>query len=95
MGKLSQSGGSISHNHGRDTGAHVLTIAEMPAHSHDVMINDAVSTGSTRYPETAGIASLRPYPTTSVGGSHSHTHTISSDFNVPPFYALAFIMKIS
>ena len=94
MGVLDQTGGSISHNHGGQSGGHVLTITEMPSHHHEVMINDATTNGPIRYPETAGVASLKPYSTSNAGGNQAHAHAIASDNNVPPFYALAFIMKI-
>lgn len=95
MGNLLKTGGTTTHNHSAQTDPHTLTIAEMPRHHHDLMINDATTSGnSTRYPETVGVFSLRPYSTTDVGGDQSHTHSISSDYNVPPFYALAFIMKL-
>jgi prepilin-type N-terminal cleavage/methylation domain-containing protein len=95
MGSLSKTGGAISHDHGGTTGSHALTIAEMPSHHLDVMVNDTTTSGgSARYPETVGVSSLKPYPTTSIGGDQPHTHSITGDFNVPPFYALAFIMKL-
>lgn len=96
MGTLLQIGGSITHNHGGLTGAHVLTIAEMPAHSHSIMVNDRTTSGpaSSPYPEVADVHSVRPDQSSVAGGNQAHTHSISSDFNVPPFYALAFIMKV-
>jgi hypothetical protein len=71
-------GGSTS------TGAHTLTIAQMPSHTHsgqqaggpraDGDNQKIVGSGST---------------TGATGGSGSHTHTGS----LPPYYALAYIMK--
>ena len=94
MGSLLQTGGSTTHNHGGQTGSHQLTIAEMPSHHFDVMINDATTSGGTRYPETVGVSSLKPYSTNTLGGDQGHTHTTTADSHVPPYYALAFIMKL-
>ena len=96
MGSLLQTGGSINHDHGGSTGAHVLTIAEMPAHSHSILVNDRTTSGpaNSPYPEVADVHSVRPDQSSVAGGNQAHTHSITSDFNVPPFYALAFIMKL-
>lgn len=95
MGPPLQTGGSTIHNHGATTGAHALTLAELPSHHFDVMVNDATSSGGpTRYPETVAVTRLKAYPTNTIGGDQPHIHTMSSDYNVPPFYALAFIQKL-
>ena len=95
-GTLLQTGGKSTHDHGAQTGPHALTIAQMPSHHFDIMINDATSSGGpVRYPETVAVTRLKPYSTNTLGGDQPHTHPISLDSNVPPFYALAFIMKLS
>jgi len=72
------------------TGAHTLTTSEMPAHVHDYK-----SRGFTETPNAAGSQDYSDettnYPggTGSTGGGGSHTHTGS----LPPYYALAYIMK--
>jgi hypothetical protein len=72
-------GGSTS------TGAHTLTIAEMPSHTH----TQGRSSGG---PAADGdnqklVGSTVNTGATGGGGSHSHTGTL------PPYYALAYIMK--
>lgn len=95
-GELLPQGGSATHNHGGVTGSHVLTINEMPAHSHSIPNNwqtpqpgDTVTNSNQR-----GGPWARGIRTGSEGENQGHTHTITSDSNVPPFYALAFIMKL-
>lgn len=97
-----KTGGSIAHNHRGETGSHVLTIAQIPSHQH--------ASWGEAFPELApwGVApdgrgflgdgnSDRDnyfYMTSPVGGGQGHVHSISSDTHIPPYYALAFIMKL-
>ena len=64
------------------TGAHTLTISEMPAHTHE---NDG---GYGQAASGSYYNTVQPGNTGSTGGGGSHTHTAT-----PPFYALAYIMK--
>lgn len=104
------------HNHTGTVGGTSLTIAQMPAHEHDLEL---------KYTTVGGAGSSRQYWTRSApdtltdgivtdgtssegeGATHNHTigtdgshsHTINSvgDHNhttTPPYYALAYIMKI-
>ena len=71
-----------------NTGAHTLTTAEIPAHTHSYLQrgftkNDPGS-GSQDFSDEGG--SLN---TGSAGGGGSHSHTGS----LPPYYALCYIMK--
>lgn len=80
-------GGSLATN----TGATTLTVAQMPAHSHNVYAIWA-DDGDTR---TCRLSNYTPIDrpsglTTSAGGGGSHTHTLT----VPPYYALCYIMKL-
>jgi hypothetical protein len=81
---------------GHNTGAHTLTTAEMPAHTHEVKIRgytgEVQSAGAGDYTDEGGLQDSEP---TGGGGTHEHTgggahvHTGS----LPPYYALCYIMK--
>ena len=79
-------GAGTSYNN-NDTGGeatHVLTIEEMPAHSH------GISVGIEGYGSTPGIWQSYKFShninTTSVGGNQGHN-------NLPPYIGLTFIIK--
>lgn len=63
---------------------HTLTIDEMPNHSH------SITTGTAGYSSSflPGVQQSGTYQTSSVGGSQPHN-------NLPPYYALYYIMRIS
>ena len=69
------------------SGGHTLVTSEMPAHTHtydkDVPVLLAQSASYTTRPSISSAA------TGSTGGGGSHTHTGT----IPPYYALAYIMK--
>jgi len=68
------------------TGSHTLIVAEMPAHTHG--ITGAIS-GNNDSGTSAGARALATNTSiTGGGGGHMHPDT------VPPFYALAYIMKL-
>lgn len=104
------------HNHTGTVGGTALTIAQMPAHEHDLEL---------KYTTVGGAGSSRQYwtrsavdtlldgtvtdGTSSEGGGLTHNHTINADGShshtinavgdhthttTPPYYALAYIMKI-
>ena len=77
-------GAGTSYNN-NDTGGeatHVLTIEEMPAHSHSV----AVTGGGLGQIYEGGGSSSKNINTTSVGGGQGHN-------NLPPYIGLTFIIK--
>jgi len=84
-GSLTQSGGATTMT--GVSGSHALTISEMPAHTHSYSVSDnyggAGGGGGPRANNTNGT-------TGSTGGSAGHIHTTE----IPPYYALAFIMKL-
>ncbi len=65
---------------------HVLTIEEMPSHNHSFTLNVADSGGSSVL-DDAGGSGTKSYNTDNRGNNQPHN-------NIPPFYALAFIMKL-
>lgn len=96
-----------SHNHSGSTGGHALTIAEMPNHDHNIGgvqlyrepknefssfgpdYDPADNDGNTVTAQSEGGGSAHDH---SISSDGSHTHSIS-DIR-PPFYALAYIMKL-
>lgn len=100
-------GSAGSHAHGGSVGSTALSEAQMPAHSHTVSIaGSGDSSGGPGYGFTKGSTNnTHPYLyTDSKGSGAGHTHTIGSDGshthgitdwdNRPPYYALAYIMKL-
>lgn len=93
-GSLTQTGGANTHDHGGATGAHQLTVAEMPSHTHPTTSgqnggggsggSQRWSSGSSTYGDNSG----------ATGGDGTHTHPMSSANNIPTYYALAFIYKL-
>lgn len=64
---------------GKATASHVLTVSQMPAHTHGMLIGDspdaAVASGGNQ------AASASNADTQSRGGGGGHTHTLSLDLN--------------
>lgn len=110
-GSLTVSGGAISatttsagsHDHGGETSAHALTVAEMPSHHHPAGNGDDswnLSFGFAQGGFPGAYSQGSDEFTASVGGDEAHSHGISAggvhthDIQItPPYYALAFIMK--
>ena len=75
-----------------------LSTAQLPSHTHSTEIQQAqFGTGSEVRVAQGGGAniSLQTYVSASTGSGDTHTHTFSgnSQSNLPPYYALAYIMK--
>lgn len=99
------SGGSDHDTHTHLTGDHVLTIAEMPSHSHPSYIANSNGYGGTDgAPAGSGFdgAYHGSTPTIAVGGNQSHNHgptgppsTVANpENNVPAYVGLVYIMRI-
>jgi len=71
------------------TGAHTLTTSEMPAHTHSFTGRGFTQPLGTGASDTFGDFAAGTITTSSTGDGGSHTHTGS----LPPYYALAYIMK--
>lgn len=86
-------GGSETHSHSLSgtVGETTLTEAQMPSHTHTFGIGTYGS-----WAEAKGNTSSKQR-TDATGGSQAHTHTLegTSDevANIPPYYALSFIMR--
>lgn len=63
---------------------HTLSTAEIPSHSHSILGN--VGVGSSNFPSFAAPDQGATRTTEATGGGGAHN-------NMPPYYALAFIMK--
>ena len=69
------------------SGTHQLTIAEMPAHTHAV--TTAITVEANDGSGTPGSYAPQERDTGSTGGDGTHAHANT----LPPYYALAYIMK--
>lgn len=82
-------GGANTHSHGGVTGAHQLSIAEMPAHTHSYTLNVAPGAG-----DSGGSLSTNSSANTgSTGGDGTHTHTVASDNNIPVYVQMKIYSK--
>lgn len=90
-------GGSETHTHSVSgtVGSTTLSVAQMPSHSH------SFSKGTYgNLAEARGSANDGKQWTDATGGSQAHTHSLSeaksdSASNLPPYYALSYIMRIA
>ena len=88
-------GGSETHSHSISgtVGATTLSVAQMPSHTHTF---DKGTYGNIA--EAKGSANSGKQTTDATGGSQAHTHSLSgaesgSASNLPPYYALSYIMR--
>lgn len=93
-------GGTATHTHtlSGSVGATTLTVAQMPGHTHSpggVVVN---ATGGG-FPNNPGSPSGHTQALSATGGSQSHTHSLSGasgqGTSLPPYYALAYIMRVA
>ena len=97
------SGGAATHSHtlSGNVGATTLTVAQMPGHNHTLKIIQGSLGGgnwtiknnlSTEYAMSMDYSAA-------TGGSKSHTHSLSgtatAKSSLPPYYALAYIMRVA
>ena len=90
-------GGSETHTHSVSgtVGSTTLSVAQMPSHTHTF---DKGTYGNIA--EAKGSANSGKQTTDATGGSQAHTHSLSgaksgSASNLPPYYALSYIMRIA
>ena len=89
-------GGSEKHSHGLSgtVGDTTLTVAQLASHGHGINIPTEYNGEGTRYRQWVNIKSGN---TSATGGSQPHTHDLtgaSGEANgLPPYYALAYIMR--
>lgn len=99
-----------SHNHTGTSGSTALILSQIPSHTHTYLeaTGGAAELG-TGYTGTSGYASLTTANSGGAGSGAGHTHTIGTDGThshtinsvgdhthavTPPYYALAYIMKL-
>ena len=79
-------------------GATTLSVAQMPGHGHTAATHSGDNSGGP-YFDGSGNAPIATASTNNTGGSGSHTHgltaTSKAASNLGPYYALAYIMRIS
>ena len=92
-------GGSETHSHSLSgtVGATTLSVEQMPSHVHSGVER---SGGPDHHHSAEGAGYYTSYSNTdAAGGSKSHTHTLSGASgaadSLPPYYALAYIMRTS
>lgn len=92
-------GGASSHTHSMtgNVGNTTLTIDQIPAHSHSV----GVGNNDGAWPYANGCSDLNGWSNIGgkTGGGQPHTHSLSNvtstaASSLPPYYALAYIIKI-
>ena len=89
-------GGTTSAAISGNTGETTLTVAQMPSHRHGVpRASTPESSGNYTDKAAVGKSGSGTFDTTDAGGGQSHSHSLSGSVStLPPFYALAFIMKL-
>lgn len=94
--KAGSTGGSEKHSHGLSgtVGSTTLTVEQLASHGHGINIPTEYNGEGTRYRQWVNTKSGN---TSATGGSQPHTHDLtgaSGEANgLPPYYALAYIMR--
>ena len=92
-------GGSETHAHGLSgtVGATTLTVEQLATHSHSIYVRATVQSGGAENPPLDSTGAASNYSTSEAGGSQPHTHALSGASgeasSLPPYYALALIMR--
>ena len=93
-------GGSEKHSHSLSgtVGETTLTVEQLAVHKHKLTPADYSAAAGARVAESNGPIDASCY-TNDAGGSQPHTHSLSGESgevsSLPPYYSLAYIMRIS
>ena len=96
---IGDTGGTSSHSHTVSVAGHTLTIDQIPSHTHSLNVmrySDYSYEGLGGEGNGGGIGSpwgYNPVQPTGGGEAHSHGANTGSINHLPPYYALAFIIK--
>lgn len=99
--KAGSTGGSANHSHSLTgtVGDTTLTVEQMASHTHKYTIGNGGAWEASGASYRESTENRSQIPTTSTGGSKPHTHTLSGASgeadSLPPYYALALIMRIA
>lgn len=90
---IGDTGGTSSHSHTINVEGHRLTEAQMPSHSHGVPVSVLAWRGP--YQDSSVMFSGGNTQSGRTGGDQPHAHGASASVSkhLPPYYALAFIIK--
>ena len=98
--KAGSTGGSANHSHSLSgtVGQTTLTVEQLAAHNHQIpfdLLLPLAGSSVNKFPKSGSYGQS----TDSTGGSQPHTHTLSGASgaadSLPPYYALALIMRIA
>lgn len=88
---VGETGGAASSSINGVTGATTLTVDQMPSHNHSNVVTTAGGSYNVTFNEVRGGNGSTGY----TGGGQPHTHSLSGTVGtLPPYYALAYIMKV-
>ena len=99
--KAGSTGGSETHAHSLSgtVGDTTLTVEQLASHTHKYTIGNGGAWEASGASYRESTENRSQIPTTSTGGSKPHTHTLSGASgeadSLPPYYALALIMRIA
>ncbi|WP_418740699.1 hypothetical protein [Desulfovibrio sp.] len=94
-------GGSESHAHSLSgtVGETTLNVEQIASHAHTTTLSSNTPGSYNMQPGGGAYYNSSAFPSTNTGGSQPHTHTLSGASgeasNLPPYYALSFIMRIA